>query len=48
MTYPEALFFVGKCLTLEHDISPIFLKGTAHLLDGMYMDIGERMVGEIC
>jgi hypothetical protein len=30
-----------------HGISPVFLKGTAHLLDGLYDDIAERMVGDI-
>ena len=28
-------------------INPVFLKGTAHLLDGLYVDIGERMIGDI-
>jgi hypothetical protein len=28
-------------------IQPIFLKGTAHLLEGLYKDIGERMIGDI-
>jgi len=28
-------------------ISPVFLKGTAHLLLGLYADIGERMIGDI-
>ena len=28
-------------------ISPIFLKGTAHLFDNLYVDIAERMVGDI-
>ncbi len=31
----------------EIGISPLFLKGTAHLLDGLYEDIAERMVGDI-
>ncbi len=31
----------------EKGISPIFLKGTAHLLEGLYQDIAERMVGDI-
>jgi len=30
-----------------HEITPIFLKGMAHLLDGLYEDIAERMVGDI-
>lgn len=34
-------------LLVQHEISPVFLKGTAHLLDGLYEDIGERMVGDI-
>jgi len=34
-------------LLLEHDITPIFLKGTGNLLEGLYEDIGERMVGDI-
>ncbi len=28
-------------------ISPIFLKGTAHMMDGLYRDHGERMIGDI-
>lgn len=28
-------------------ISPVFLKGTAHLLEGLYHDPAERMVGDI-
>lgn len=28
-------------------IKPVFLKGTAHLLDGLYEDLGERMIGDI-
>lgn len=31
----------------EHEIYPVFLKGTAHILDGLYSDFGERMVGDI-
>ncbi|MCD6091744.1 MAG: nucleotidyltransferase family protein [Bacteroidales bacterium] len=27
--------------------SPVFLKGSAHLIDGLYEDIAERMVGDI-
>lgn len=34
-------------LLLENGIRPIFLKGTANLLEGLYEDIGERMVGDI-
>jgi len=30
-----------------HGISPVFLKGTAHLFDGLYNDIAERMIGDI-
>lgn len=29
------------------DVTPIFLKGTGNLLEGLYDDIGERMVGDI-
>lgn len=29
------------------NIRPVFLKGTANLLDGLYGDIGERMIGDI-
>ena len=32
---------------LSHNITPIFLKGTANLLAGLYSDITERMVGDI-
>lgn len=34
-------------LLLENNITPIFLKGTGNLLEGLYEDIGERMVGDI-
>lgn len=34
-------------LLLKKNITPIFLKGTGNLLDGLYDDIGERMVGDI-
>ena len=34
-------------LLLVNNIRPIFLKGTANLLAGVYEDIGERMVGDI-
>jgi len=34
-------------LLLEHNITPIFIKGTGNLLEGLYEDIGERMVGDI-
>jgi hypothetical protein len=32
---------------LENCIRPVFLKGTGNLLEGIYEDIGERMVGDI-
>ncbi|WP_158841375.1 nucleotidyltransferase family protein [Polaribacter sp. L3A8] len=34
-------------LLLKNNITPIFLKGTGNLLEGLYEDIGERMVGDI-
>jgi hypothetical protein len=34
-------------LLLANDIRPLFLKGTGNLLEGLYEDIGERMVGDI-
>ena len=34
-------------LLLNNNITPIFLKGTANLLDNCYQDIAERMVGDI-
>lgn len=34
-------------LLLENDITPIFLKGTGNLLEGLYDDVAERMVGDI-
>lgn len=34
-------------LLLENNITPIFLKGTGNLLEGLYDDIVERMVGDI-
>ncbi len=29
------------------DISPLFMKGTGNLIDGIYGDIGERIIGDI-
>lgn len=34
-------------ILLEKGINPIFLKGTSNILQGIYQDIGERMVGDI-
>lgn len=34
-------------LLLSSNITPIFLKGTGNLLEGLYEDMGERMVGDI-
>ena len=34
-------------LLLSHNITPIFIKGTANLLAGLYSDITERMVNDI-
>jgi hypothetical protein len=34
-------------LLLVNNITPIFLKGTGNLLEGLYDDIAERMVGDI-
>ena len=34
-------------LLVSNQITPIFLKGTANLLQGLYGDIAERMVGDI-
>jgi len=34
-------------LLLANNITPIFLKGTGNLLEGLYQDIAERMVGDI-
>ena len=34
-------------LLLAHKITPVFLKGTGNLLEGLYEDIAERMVGDI-
>jgi hypothetical protein len=34
-------------LLLANNITPIFLKGTSNLLEGIYEDIAERMVGDI-
>ena len=31
----------------KKNIQPVFLKGTANLLDGLYSDLGERMIGDI-
>jgi len=34
-------------LLLTNNVTPIFLKGTGNLLEGFYVDIAERMVGDI-
>lgn len=34
-------------LLINHNITPIFLKGTGNLLEGLYTDVAERMVGDI-
>ncbi len=34
-------------LLLDNDIKPIFLKGTANILTDLYIDVAERMVGDI-
>ncbi|CAL2075280.1 nucleotidyltransferase family protein [Tenacibaculum sp. 190524A05c] len=34
-------------ILLKNNITPIFLKGTGNLLEGLYNDIAERMVGDI-
>jgi hypothetical protein len=34
-------------LLLENGVRPIFLKGTGNILEGLYKDVGERMVGDI-
>lgn len=34
-------------LLLANNITPVFLKGTANLLEGLYDDIAERMIGDI-
>jgi hypothetical protein len=34
-------------LMLANNIRPIFLKGTGNILEGLYEDFGERMVGDI-
>jgi len=31
----------------KENIQPVFLKGTANLLDELYSDVGERMIGDI-
>ncbi|WP_339882818.1 nucleotidyltransferase family protein [Polaribacter vadi] len=36
-----------KTLLFTNNINPIFLKGTGNLLEGLYKDTGERMVGDI-
>ncbi len=42
----EEAFEINSLLN-KNNITPVFLKGVAHLLDGLYEDIGERMVGDI-
>ncbi|WP_445749710.1 nucleotidyltransferase family protein [Polaribacter sp.] len=34
-------------LLLANEMTPIFLKGTGNLLEGLYEDVAERMVGDI-
>ncbi|AUC86437.1 hypothetical protein CW731_14625 [Polaribacter sp. ALD11] len=34
-------------LLVDNNITPIFLKGTGNLLEGLYDDVAERMVGDI-
>ena len=34
-------------LLLDNEVRPIFLKGTGNLLEGLYEDVAERMVGDI-
>ena len=34
-------------LLLANSITPIFLKGTGNLLEGLYEDVGERMISDI-
>ena len=34
-------------LFLSADLVPVFLKGTGNLIEGLYEDIGERMIGDI-
>ena len=34
-------------LLIANNITPIFLKGTGNILEGLYEDIGERMIGDI-
>lgn len=36
-----------NALLLANNITPIFLKGTGNLLEGLYEDLAERMVGDI-
>jgi len=36
-----------NALLLANNVTPIFLKGTANLLAGIYADLAERMVGDI-
>ncbi len=36
-----------NALLLQHHIQAVFLKGTAHLLECLYVDSAERMVGDI-
>ena len=34
-------------LLLSNNITPVFLKGTCNIVEGLYEDIAERMVGDI-
>lgn len=45
----ELLKQIDKINTMlaKADIKPVYLKGTAHLQNGLYSDIGERMIGDI-
>ncbi len=42
----EQLVEVSSAMENEN-IQPIYLKGTANLLDNLYYDVGERMIGDI-
>lgn len=37
---------LGRTL-LQHGIQPVYLKGTGNLLDDIYKDVGERLIGDI-
>ena len=34
-------------LLISHDVNPIFIKGSGNIIEGLYLNISERMIGDI-